>query len=90
MAAAVDPFKNTSGDLQAFGRRGLTITPGANDLTTVAKGLVVLASGNATIIPVDNADVDTLTFTGLSVGQVIPYQVRRVTAATATLASIDG
>jgi hypothetical protein len=85
-----DPYKSASGDLQAFGRRGKVITPGASDLADIAKGLVVLVAGDATIIPVDNADTGTLSFTGLSAGQVIPYQVRRVTAATATLATIEG
>jgi len=85
-----DPYKNAGGDLQSFGRRGKVITPGASDLTDVAKGIVVLAAGDATVIPVDNADAGTLTFTGLSAGQIIPFQVRRVTAATATLATIEG
>lgn len=78
------------GDLNSFGRRGKVVAPGANDLPSFAKGLVVLAAGDATIIPADNADSDTLSFTGLTVGQVIPYIVRRVTIATATLATIDG
>ncbi|MFO1126368.1 MAG: hypothetical protein U1E25_14565 [Methylocystis sp.] len=84
-----DPYKNSGGDLQSPGRRGFSITPGSSDLATVAKSLAVLAAGNATIIPVGNADSETLTFTGLIAGQVIPYQVRRVTAATATLATIE-
>ena len=85
-----DPYKNAGGDLQSFGRRGSVITPGASDLANVAKGIVVLSTGDVTIIPVDNADSGTLTFTGLAAGTVIPYQVRRVTAATATLATIEG
>lgn len=85
-----DPFKNFGADLQSFGRRGSVVTPGSSDLPDVAKGLVVLAAGDATIVPVDNANAATLTFTGLSAGAIIPYQVRRVTAATATLATIDG
>ncbi|WP_316214307.1 hypothetical protein [Bradyrhizobium sp. SZCCHNR2032] len=85
-----DPYKNAGGDLQSFGRRGTVVTPGSSDLPNIAKGLVVLAAGDATIIPVDNVDSGTLSFTGLSAGAVIPYQVRRVTAATATLATIEG
>ena len=85
-----DPYKNMGADLQSFGRRGRVVTPGSTDLTDVAKGLIVLSAGDATIIPVDNSDSGTLAFTGLSVGQIIPYQVRRVTAATATLATIEG
>lgn len=85
-----DPYKNAGSDLQSFGRRGSVIVPGATDLPNVAKGLVCIAAGDATIIPVDNPDTGTIPFTGMSVGTVIPYVVRRVTAATATLATIEG
>ena len=85
-----DPWKGMGGDLNSFGRRGTVVAPGPNDLSSVAKGLVVLAAGDVTIIPADNADGNTLSFTGLAAGAVIPYIVRRVTAATATLATIDG
>lgn len=84
-----DPWKGMGGDQHSFGRRGTVITPGAADLD-VASRLVVLAAGDATIVPVDNGNTATLTFTGLTVGQVLPYIVRRVTAATATLATLDG
>lgn len=85
-----DPWKGMGGDLHSFGRRGSVVTPGASDLPSFSKGLVVLAPGDATVIPADNPDDGALTFTGLTVGQVIPYIVRRVTAASATLATIDG
>lgn len=84
-----DPWKNASGDVLAPGRKGTVVTPGSTDLPNVCKGLVVLAAGNATVIPVDNADNETLAFVGLNPGDIIPYQVRRVTAATASLATID-
>lgn len=87
---ATDPYRQFSSTPQTFGRAGAVVTPSASDLTKVAKGLVVLAAGDATVVPVDNADGTTLSFVGLSAGAIIPYQVRRVTAATATLATIDG
>lgn len=85
-----DPYKSASGDAQSFGRRGYVVTPGSSDLADVAKGLVVLSAGDATIIPVGNTDSQTLPFTDLPAGAIIPYQVRRVTAATAVLATIEG
>ena len=65
------------------------ITPGAEDISPRPRRVVVLATGNATIIPEGNANATTITFTGLPVGYILPYYVRRVTAATATLATID-
>ena len=72
-----------------FGRKARIVTPGATDLDPVAKGVVCLTAGNLTIVPVNNADATTITFTGVPVGFVPPYRVRRVTAATATVATID-
>ncbi|UQD96139.1 spike base protein, RCAP_Rcc01079 family [Bradyrhizobium japonicum] len=84
-----DPYKN-SADLQTMGRRGTVVVPGPNDFVAVApKGLVVLSAGDATVIPVENSDTGTLSFVGLTAGQLIPFMVRRVTAATAVLATID-
>lgn len=85
----IDPWKNASGDAQSFGRRGYVVTPGASDLATVSKGLFVIADGDVTFIPADNADDETLTVSVVA-GAVVPYLVRRVTAATATVATIEG
>lgn len=71
------------------GRSARVITPGAADISPRPRRVVVLAAGDATIVPEGNADGDEIPFTGLPVGYVIPYFVRRVTAATATLATVD-
>ncbi len=84
----IDPWKGFGGDQHGFSRQGATIAPAADDLPTASR-IVVLAAGDATIIPVDNDDAGTLTFTGLAAGQILPFIVRRVTAATATLAMMD-
>jgi len=75
-----------------FGTKAEPITPnaGADNVPASAKGIIALTGGNLTIIPVDNADAGTITFTAISAGFIPPYLVRRVTAATATLATIDG
>lgn len=73
----------------SFGRKGRVVTPGATDLDPIAKAVVCLTTGNLTIVPVGNANGDTLTFTGVPVGFTPPYQVRRVTAATATVATVE-
>jgi hypothetical protein len=65
------------------------ITPGSSDISPRPRRVVVLATGNATIVPEGNANEVTITFTGLPVGYILPYYVRRVTAATATLATVD-
>lgn len=84
-----DPWKDYAPNLTTFGRSGRAITPGASDLDPIAKAIVCLAAGNVTIVPVDNANGDTLTFTGCDVGFSPPYLVRRVTAATGTWATVD-
>jgi hypothetical protein len=84
-----DPWKGFADSLVTFGRVGATITPGATDLDPVPKGIVCLADGNVTVVPVDNADAATLTFTGCTVGFIPPFRVRRVTAATGTWATIS-
>ena len=83
-----DPFASFSETPNSFGRVGAVITPGASDLAVIPKGVVCLTGGDVTIVPQGNANAATLTFTGLPAGDIIPFRVRRVTAATATVASI--
>ena len=73
-----------------LGTSGRIVTPGASDLDPVAKAIVALTAGDVTIIPVGNANDKPLAFVGVFAGWVSPYRVRRVTAATATIATIDG
>lgn len=73
----------------SFGRKGRAVTPGSTDLDPIAKAVVMLATGDITIIPVGNADSATLTFTACPVGFMPPYQVRRVTACSSSCATVD-
>lgn len=81
-----DEFPATPG---GFGRKARIVTPSATDLDPIAKAVVCLTSGDITIVPPGNANGVTITFTGVPVGFIPPYRVRRVTAATATVATID-
>lgn len=72
----------------ALGNKGALLTPGNADIAGNYKGVVCLTAGNITIVPAENADGDTLSFVGVPAGYVPPYKVRRVTAATATVASV--
>ncbi len=84
-----DPYSSFAKTPSGFGRKGRIITPGASDLDPIAKGIVCLTSGDVTVVPVGNANGDTIQFEDVPAGYVVPYQVRRVTAATATVASIE-
>lgn len=85
-----DPLEFTQKTTESLGTSGRIVTPGATDLDPVAKAVTALTAGNVTIVPVGNDNAVTLSFVGVSAGWVSPYRVRRVTAATATIATIDG
>lgn len=87
--AISDPYAGHSNVRSAYGKKSKAITPGNNDLATVPKGIVLLTDGDVTVIPQGNADNETVSFVALSAGYVIPFMVRRVTAATATVATIE-
>ena len=83
-----DRWEGTAGPA-TFGARGVAITPGAEDFAGgAAKGIVCREAGDVTIVPVGNADGDTLQFVGCPVGFVPPFRVRRVTAATGAWVAI--
>lgn len=86
---ATDTYSTYSSGPSSLGRKGRVITPGATDIDPIAKSVTALTDGDVTVVPVDNADVDTLAFVGVSPGWICPYQVRRVTAATAVVATIE-
>lgn len=81
-----DFYDQSSFGTDDFGRKGEEITPdNATDFTDVAKGVVVrdISGGSVLqLLPVDNADGDWINFTGVPVGFVPPYQVRRIGSAT--------
>lgn len=72
----------------AFGNRSRAVTPGSSDLN-VPCYVVCLTTGNITVVPEKNADDATVAFEGVAAGYVVPFKVRRVTAATATVATIE-
>jgi hypothetical protein len=84
-----DPFSTFADSPVQFGRAGAVITPGATDLDPLPKAIVCLTGGDVTVVPDGNANATTIAFVGLPAGYVIPYRVRRVTAATATVASVS-
>lgn len=83
-----DPYASFADSPQTFGRSGAVITPGSSDLDPLPKAIVCLTGGDVTIVPDLNANATTISFVALPAGYIIPYRVRRVTAATATVASI--
>ena len=91
--ASKDPWSNAPTDNpDILGGSGVAITPSDTvDLTVYAKAIVVTEAGNLVILPVKNADGTTITFTGVSVGFIPPYRVRRVfaTGTTASVATVD-
>ncbi|PJN96679.1 hypothetical protein CNY89_01090 [Amaricoccus sp. HAR-UPW-R2A-40] len=75
----------------SFGRHGVAITPSdAADIPGGAvKAVVTTSAGDLSIIPADSATA--IAFTGVGVGFIPPYVVRRVTATgtTATVATVE-
>lgn len=81
-------YDNFAASPDGFGIKGAVLTPGESDIAGEPKAVVCLTSGNLTIVPEDNADDQTLAFVGVAAGFIPPYRVRRLTAATATVASV--
>jgi len=90
--SSFDVFPPQSVTRSSFGTKARPITAGATDLDPPAKAVVMTTGGTITVVPLDNDNADTITFTGVPAGFVVPYIVRRVTALTsgATAATIDG
>lgn len=82
-----------SPSLTTYGRRSRAVTPNDDaDLPNgPAKTIIVIGAGDVCFLPIDNPDDDPVTMTGLSVGNDIPFIVRRVLAAgtTATVRTIE-
>lgn len=84
-----DPTEKFQPTPSSFGKKGRVITAGAADIDPIPKAIVTTSAGDLTVVPLNNADAVTIPFTGVPVGFVPPFVVRRVTAATATLATIE-
>lgn len=74
----------------SLGMRGVVVTPGVVDLPSTVKAVMCLTAGNITIVPLGNGDNETIAFVGVPAGFIPPYRVRRVTAATSTVYTIEG
>lgn len=84
-----DNYAGFASTPSTLGRKSRVITPAATDLPGATKAVVLLTAGNVTVVPVGNADADGIAFVGVPAGFVPPFMVRRVTAATATVATIE-
>lgn len=83
-----DPYEAYAKGPSSLGTKGVVITPSDSDLDPIPKAVVCLTGGNLTVVPMNNANSDTLQFVDVMAGFVPPFRVRRVTAATATVASV--
>jgi len=81
-------YDNYASGPSGFGTGGAVLTPGNDDIAGEPKAVVCLTAGNLTIVPEVNADSAALAFVGVPAGFVPPFRVRRLTAATATVASV--
>ncbi|ADZ70116.1 spike base protein, RCAP_Rcc01079 family [Polymorphum gilvum] len=86
---AADPYATVAGGPDSFGRKARIVTPAASDIDPIPKAVVLCGPGDITVVPADNADGDTVAFTDVGAGFVPPFRVRRVTAATAVVATIE-
>jgi hypothetical protein len=88
-----DPYRTLSADPRSnFGRKGrINVKHDTNDLNPYAKAITVLTAGTLKILPVGNADGDTVSYAEVPVGFSPPYQIRRVfsTGSTATVATVE-
>jgi hypothetical protein len=90
-----DPYALSASSAADYGTQGAVVTPDSGvDFTTVAKAVCVTSIAGGTtlrVLPAGNADADFITFTGVAVGYIPPYRIRRVHAdTTCTVASVLG
>lgn len=81
-------YTSDANDPDSFGKRGVPVALGA-DLYNI-RGVVCGTAGNLTVVPVSNSDAETVTFTGVPAGFIPPFRVRKVTASTAVVYTIEG
>jgi hypothetical protein len=84
--AAEDTFKIQRPDLASPCDNAAAVTPSdANDLTVVTRGLFVGGAGNVEVITHGG---QTVIFTGVVAGSILPIRVTRVKAASTTATNI--
>jgi len=83
---AENPEPNASGGLSSPSTHAAAVTPDDdNDLTYVTRGLFVGGAGNVAVITMGG---DTVTFTGVVAGSILPIRVNRVKATGTTATDI--
>ena len=87
MADSYDGFAKTP---SSFGTQSRLIAPGATDITPIPKAVVCGTAGDITVVPSGNDPSVTVNFTDIPAGFIPPFRVRRVTAATATVYTVEG
>jgi hypothetical protein len=86
---AADPYSTYGKSSVSYGTLGKLVTPGATDFDPIPKAVTCVTAGNITIVPVGNADAAVIAYTGVPIGFIPPFRVRRVTAATATVWTVE-
>lgn len=74
----------------SFGTTSRAVTPGSTDLNPIPKAVVCATAGDISVVPADNANNDVVAFIDVPAGFIPPFRVRRVTAATATVYTVEG
>lgn len=84
-----DPFASFQKTPNSLGTKSRLITPGATDIDPLPSTVVCVTTGDITVVPDQNANATTVSFVGVGAGYVLPFRVRRVTAATATVYTVE-
>lgn len=92
---ARDPYFSDRGRTDALGRGGFAIVASnTTDMDPLPKAVIVgsIAAGSTLqILPMENPDGAWLTFSGVAVGFVPPFRVRRIgTATNCTVFAVTG
>ncbi|WP_155275930.1 spike base protein, RCAP_Rcc01079 family [Agrobacterium tumefaciens] len=85
-----DPFQTFMPTPSSPGVRSRIVTPSQSDLPKIVKGVICLTAGDIAIVPANDDGSTPLQFVDVPAGFMPPYRVRRVTAATAVVATIEG
>lgn len=86
-----DNFTSHARTPGSFGRKGRAVSASDTvDIIPYAR-LLVTVGGTLVILPVENADGETLNLGTVTAGFIVPYEARRVmsTGSTATVITID-
>lgn len=84
-----DDFSSFTRTPNSFGFKSRLVTPGATDLDPRPKAVVCVTYGDITVVPENNANAAPVAFVGVPAGFVPPFRVRRVTAATAVVYTVE-